>query len=282
MTGSSARKLRREHANLLAGRAWRYELGPLSATEVDDFDVERAARSGLIAPHYLSPDPERDLRAYVADYLREEVAAEAHVRNLPAFAEFLRVAALTSSELVNYTNIGREAGISARVVRSYIEILEDTMLGLRLAPWTRSRGRRMIKSEKLYLFDVGLANYLARRRPRAGSPEFGKSFEHLVLMEILNYRRYCHPDLDVRYWRTSTGHEVDFVLGDMEAAVEVKGSRRVHEGDLRGLRALLSSHTVDRAVLVCLETATRRLDSRILVLPWQAFLEELWGGNLVS
>jgi predicted AAA+ superfamily ATPase len=281
LTGSSARKLRRGHANLLAGRAWRYEMGPLSATEISGFDLERAMASGLLPPHLLSSEPERDLRSYVADYLKEEIAAEASVRNVPAFAEFLRVAALTSSELLNYANVSREAGVSSKVVRSYFEILEDTLLGQRLPPWTRSRDRRMIQTEKFYFFDVGVTNHLARRHVQLGSPDFGKSFEHWVLMELLNFRRYRSPDLDVRFWRTSTGYEVDFILGDMETAIEVKGNARVHTGDLRGLRALRDAHRVRKAIAVCLEKEPRKVDA-IEILPWRDFLDRLWAGDLVG
>lgn len=280
LTGSSARKLRHGHANLLAGRAWRYEMGPLSATELEGFDLERAMWTGLVPPHALSPDPDQDLRAYVADYLKEEIAAEAQARNIPAFADFLRVAAITSSELVNYVNVAREVGVSAKVVSRYFEILDDTLLGLRLAPWTRSVSRRMIQTEKFYLFDVGLANHLARRRPKIGGSDFGKSFEHWVLMEILNYRRYREPDLDVCFWRTSTGMEVDFVLGDMVAAVEVKGTARVSNAHLRGLRALIEDHAVRHAVVVSLEREPRTVAPDIDVLPWQAFLDRLWSGAL--
>ena len=282
LTGSSARKLRRGHANLLAGRAWRYEMGPLSASEVSGFDLERALSSGMLPPHFLSPDPASDLRAYVADYLKEEIAAEADARRVPAFAEFLRVAALTSSELLNYTNVAREAGVSAKVARTYFEILEDTLLGARLAPWKRARDRRMIQTEKFYFFDVGVANYLARRQPKLGSPDFGKSFEHWVLMELLNFRRYRMPDLEIRFWRTSTGQEVDFVLGDMDLALEVKASARVHDGDLRGLRALSEGHRACRKLLVCLEKEPRRVEPEIEILPWKAFLERLWEGGLLA
>jgi len=139
LTGSSARKLRRGHANLLAGRAWRRTMVPLCAAEIGDLDLERAMVSGLLPPHYTSPEPREELRAYVGDYLREEVAGETLVRNLPAFAEFLRVAALTSSELLNYTNVARETGVSAKVVRTYFDILEDTWLGFRVPPWQKSR-----------------------------------------------------------------------------------------------------------------------------------------------
>jgi predicted AAA+ superfamily ATPase len=281
LTGSSARKLRRSHANLLAGRARRYEMGPLSYLETEGFDLERAMHTGLLPPVFLSEDPDADLRAYVSDYLKEEIAAEAEVRNLPAFSEFLRVAAQTNAELLNCTNVARETGVSAKVVRGYFEILEDTLLAFRLSPWRKARNRRLALTDKCYFFDVGVSNWLARRRPRLGSAEFGKSFEHFLLLEILNWRRYRCPDLEVRFWRTATGLEVDFVLGDLDAAIEVKSGTRVHEGDLKGLAALASEHRVGRQFVVCVEPEPRRLGD-VLVLPWQDFLERLWGGQLVT
>ncbi|MGD8208826.1 MAG: ATP-binding protein [Desulfobacterales bacterium] len=280
MTGSSARKLRRGHANLLAGRAWRYTLAPLSWTETEGFELEKIIISGLLPPHFLSVDPIQDLRSYVADYLKEEIAAEAVVQNIPAFAEFLRVAALTSGVLLNYTNVARESGVSAKVVRNYFQILEDTLLGFRVQPWRKVINRRLIETEKFYLFDVGVANYLARREPRAGTPEFGYSFEHYILMELKAYQAYRNPELDICYWRTSSGFEVDFVLGDMKIAVEVKGTQRIHSGHAKGLNALLEEHTVEKAFIVSLESHSRKLDTRIEVLPWQIFLEALWSGDL--
>ena len=279
MTGSSARKLRRTHANLLGGRAWRYTMHPLVFQETDGFDIEEVMQSGLLPPHFLSADPVADLRAYVADYLKEEIAAEARVQSIPAFAEFLRVAALTTGELLNYTNVAREAGVSAKVVRGYFQILEDTLLGFRLAPWVKSRRRRLIETEKFYLFDVGVSNYLSRRTPRAGTPEFGKAFEHYLLLELKAYQAYVNPELDIHYWRTSTGSEVDFLLGDMRVAIEVKAGR-VHEGDLRGLKALLSERRVKRAIIVSMESQRRRLQDAVEVLPWREFLGELWSGAL--
>ncbi|MBN1770031.1 MAG: ATP-binding protein [Deltaproteobacteria bacterium] len=280
LTGSSARKLRRGHANLLAGRAVRHELGPLSCLETTGFDLERVMTAGLLAPHFLSESPEDDLRGYVADYLREEIAAEAALRNIPAFAEFLRVAAIGNAELLNFTNVGREAGVSAKVVRGYYEILEDTLLGFRLPPWTRAKSRRTIRTEKFYFFDVGVANYLARRKPLPGGAEFGKSFEHYILLELANYRRYRRPDLEIRFWRTASGYEVDFVLDDMRAAIEVKSGARVHEGDLRGLHALGEEHKVRRKVLVCQEREPRRVGD-IEILPWRTFVDRLYGDDIV-
>jgi len=278
LTGSSARKLRRGHGNLLGGRAWRRTMTPLSFVEVEGYDLERVMVSGLLPPHFLSPSPIEDLRAYVADYLRDEIISEAATRNIPAFSEFLRVAALTSSSLINYVNIARETGVSHKVVRTYFEILEDSHLGFRIPAWTKSRDRRMISTEKFFLFDVGLTNYLARQTPVMGTPAFGLSFEQLILMELKAYQAYRNPELSIAFWRTSTGQEVDFILGEKELAVEVKASNRIHEGDCRGLRALLQDGPVKKAVIVSLERQPRFLDLGIEVIPWKEFILRLWGG----
>lgn len=281
LTGSSARKLRRGHANLLGGRAWRKAMVPLSYLEVTDFNLERVMISGLLPPHYLSSSPIEELRAYVADYLKEEIIAEAITQNIPAFNEFLRVAAITSSELINYVNVARETGVSHKVIRTYFDILEDTYLGFRIPPWKKSRNRRMITAEKFYLFDVGVANYLSRRQPLLGSPEFGKAFEHYILMELKAYQAYRNPDMPITFWRTSTGREVDFILGEKELAVEIKGSSRVHEGDIRSLHALAEDGPIKRRCLVCLEKHPRNLSGDIQVIPWQMFIEQLWNGELL-
>lgn len=281
MTGSSARKLRRSHANLLGGRAWRKTMAPLSFLEVSSFDLEKVMVSGLLPPHFLSISPLEELRAYVADYLKEEIASEAAVRDIPSFSEFLRVAAITSSELLNYTNLASETGVSQKVVRSYFEILEDTYLGFRVQPWRKSRNRRMILTEKFYLFDVGVSNYLARRRPQLGSAEFGKSFEHFILMELKAYQSYRNPEMDITFWRTSTGQEVDFILGDKELAIEIKSSKRVHEGDIRSLLALKEDGPVRKCAVISLDEEPRVLSNGIEILPWREFLQKLWAGEMI-
>ncbi len=280
LTGSSARKLRRGHANLLGGRAWRRTMVPLSVLEVEGFNLERVMVSGLLPPHYLSSQPLEDLRAYVADYLKEEIASEAVVQNIPAFTEFLHAAAITSSELLNYVNIGRETGVSHKVVRTYFDILEDTYLGFRIAPWTQSRKRRMIATEKFYLFDIGVANYLARRQPGMGTPEFGKSFEHYILMELRAFQAYKNPDLPITFWRASTGQEVDFILGEKDAALEIKSSKHIHEADIRSLKALREDGPVKKLIVVCLEEEPRTLEKGIEILPWKLFVEKLWRGDI--
>ncbi len=280
MTGSSARKLRRGTANLLGGRAWRKLMLPLSKMELDHFDLEKVMTSGLLPPHLLSSSPTEDLRAYVADYLSEEIAAEAAVQNMPSFREFLRVAAISNGELINYVNIGRESGVSHRTVRAYFDILEDTYLSFRLPPWKKSKNRRMILTEKFYLFDVGVANFLAMRSPRIGSMEFGKSLEHYILMEIRAYQSYRKPEMPLSFWRTSTGQEVDFVLGDREVALEIKGSSRVHESDLRSLLSMKEDGTVKKMMVVCLEKEPRKIHPYVEVVPWADFINRLWAGQI--
>lgn len=282
LTGSSARKLKRTHANLLAGRAWRFEMSPLSFYETRGFALEKALTTGLLPPHFVSSSPLKDLRSYIADYLKEEIAMEASVRNIPAFTEFLRVAALTSSELLNYTNMARETGLSAKVVRNYFEILDDTFLGYRLSPWRSSKNRRMTLTDKFYFFDVGVSNYLTKRKPVIGNEAFGKSFEHYIFMELMNYKKYKNPELDIYYWRTSSGYEVDFICGDMHTAIEVKSSSRVHKNHLKGLKALKEEWKVKNLILVCLESQSRRVDKNIQILPWKTFLKKLWKENLLK
>lgn len=280
LTGSSPRKLKRSHANLLGGRAWRYTMAPLCYPELDHVDLQTIMVTGLLPAHLLSEDPLQDFRSYVAHYLKEEILAEAAVQNIPAFSEFLRVAAVTSGELLNYTNVARETGVSAKVIRSYFQILEDTLLGFRLQPWRKAHNRRLIETEKFYLFDVGLANYLARRQPKPGTSEFGKAFEHFILLELMAYKAYRDPELRLHYWRTSTGQEVDFIIGDMDIAIEIKSSHTVHESDTRSLQLLQSEYPVKRCLLVSLEKEPKTLAGNIECLPWELFLQQLWAQNI--
>ncbi len=279
LTGSSARKLKRGRSNLLGGRAWHRELHPLSLFEIGNWDLNRVINNGLIPSHYLSDHPAEELRAYAADYLKEEIADEALSRNVPGFSEFLRIAAINSSELLNHTNIARDCGVSAKSVRNYFSILEDTMLGYRLLPWKKSRTRRMIQTEKFYLFDTGVTNFLSHRVPSPGTPEFGKSFEQLVLMELIAYRACRQPDMEIRFWRTSTGQEVDFVLNDQETAIEVKAGR-VHDSDCRHLFALSEDAATRKKIIVTLEEHPRSLNG-VDVLPLKDFVDRLWSGAIV-
>ncbi|HCU24680.1 MAG TPA: AAA family ATPase, partial [Deltaproteobacteria bacterium] len=224
LCGSSARKLKRGAANLLGGRAWRFELFPLTSQELrKDFDLLRALNHGLLPHHYLMDRPERSLSAYVLDYLAEEIQAEALVRNVPSFARFLQAATLTHGHLLNYANVARDCGVSPKTVREYYQILEDTLLGHSLEPWRRSRQRRLIETSKFYFFDVGLVRALTgMRKIQEGTEEFGRQFEHFLIEEIRAYLSYREIHLPLSFWRTSTQLEVDLIVGDMESAIEFK------------------------------------------------------------
>ena len=283
LCGSSARKLKRGGANLLGGRAWRFALHPLAWPEVPGFDLQRALDRGLVPQHYDAAHHRRALAGYVDDYLKEEVFDEGLTRNVAAFARFFDALAFCHGEVLNFSGVARDCGVDSKTVREYFQILVDTLVGVFVEPFSRRRGRAvLVRAPKFYLFDVGVAGHLRGRRiDRAAGPEFGRAFEHLVLMELLAWRSYRERDFPVRYWRTKSGLEVDFVLGrDAEAAVEVKATPRVRPEDLKGLRAFCEEHAPRRAVVVSQDPAPRRTGA-IDVLPWQVFLEQIWGGAVI-
>lgn len=283
LCGSSARKVRRGHANLLGGRALRYELHGLVSDEIgQELDLVRYANHGTLPRHYLAERPGRMLRAYVDDYLKEEIAAEALVRNLPAFAEFLRAAAIGDTELVNYSNIARECGRSANSVKEYYQILVDTLLGQFLPAWTRRPKRRVIQAPKFYFSDVGVVNHLARRGSlQPGGELFGKALENLLHHELCAWREYREKDLELSFWRLASGIEVDFLLGEADIGIEVKSTRRASDADLAGLKALREDQPqVSRLILACLEPKPRQTRDGIDILPVRQFLEDLWAGKI--
>lgn len=285
LCGSSARKVKRGQANLLGGRAVRYELHGLTAGEIGrPFDLRRMLNHGYLPQVYLSERPARLLNAYVADYLKEEVAAEGLVRNLPVFSEFLNVASLSDTELVNFSTIARECGVSSHTIKGYFQILEDTLLGRWLPAYTRRPKRRVIAAPKFYFADVGVVNHLARRGAvEPGSELFGKAFENWVFHELSAWNAYREAFARLGYWRLASGIEVDFVVDDMKVAIEAKATAKVTSDHLRGLRHLSQDHPeVGQRIVVCLERKPRRTEDGILVLPVDDFCERLWNGELVG
>lgn len=277
LCGSSARKVRRGAANLLGGRAVRYELHGLTAAEIGKgFDLVRLLNHGYLPTLYEADRPERLLAAYVGDYLKEEVAAEGLVRNLPVFSAFLNAAALSDGDLVNFANIARDCGVSAPTVKGHFGILEDTLLGRWLPAYTKRPKRRVIVAPKFYFSDVGVVNHLARRGAlQPGGELFGKAFENWVLHELTAYAAYHERTVDISYWRLASGIEVDFIIGNMAVAIEAKASARITSDHLNGLRNLRADHPRARRVLVCLESKRRITDDGIEILPVSAFVGEL-------
>ncbi len=237
-----------------------------------------------VSRHTLSrPPPERSLRSYVLDYIEQEIHAEALTRNVPAFARFLEAVAATHGRLINYSNIARDCGVTSKSVREYYQILEDTLLGHTLEPWRKKRHRRLIETAKFYLFDVGVVRALSEMRViQDGTEEFGRAFEHFLIEEIRAWLAYEEKFFPLAYWRTSTGLEVDLVMGDLDLAAEFKASHKVDERDIKGLRALMEDQRVRQAAVVSQDDVIRKLPGGITVDPWQKFCEKLWAGDLVK
>jgi predicted AAA+ superfamily ATPase len=277
LTGSSARKLRRRGVNLLGGRARTKYLHPFTYKELGDkFDLARAMERGLLPSIYFSDDPRADLQAYAGSYLQEEIVAEGATRNLLVFSRFLKVAALCNSQIVNFTNVSNDAQVARTTVYDYFEILKDTLILYELPAWRKSKKRKPLASSKYYLFDVGVVSVLQGRRFRPGTPEFGEAFETYLMHELISYSDYVSGE-NLSYWRSTSGFEVDFIIGD-HTAVEVKAKENLSVSDLKPLRALSEEKKLKRYLCVSLEPRKRRFED-MTVLPYKDFLEALWNGD---
>ncbi|MCY3623005.1 MAG: AAA family ATPase [Gammaproteobacteria bacterium] len=278
LTGSSARSLRRRGVNLLGGRIRSRRLHPFVRTELGTrFELRRALEYGLLPPIYFSDAPEEDLAAYAGDYLKEEVAAEALVRNVGAFSRFLEVAALAHGEMINFTNMANDAQVPVSTVREYYEILKDTLIAHEVPAFAETSKRKAISTAKYYLFDIGLARHLQGRTGLPpGTPEYDSAFESFVFQEIKAFCDYHRLDTP-RYWRSKSNIEVDFLVGNL--AVDVKAKRVVGKRDMRGLVALRDEGLFEGYIVACMESTPRTVDG-IRIMPWANFLDELWGGKL--
>lgn len=281
LCGSSARKLKRSGANLLGGRALRYELFPLVSKEIPNFNLLRALNNGLLPTHYQADNPAPLFESYIGDYLKEEIAAEAVTRNIPAFARFLEAAAFSNGQVVNYQNVASECGVSAVTAKEYFQILVDTLIGRFLPSFQKKPKRRVIHAPRFYFFDLGIANSLLKRgKIVLGSENFGRAFEHFIYQELLAYSRYSRKNFDIAYWRTTSQLEVDFILGNHEVIIEVKGSKNIGPKDSKGLKAFLEEYHAKKAIIISL-VQRPRLQGNIDILPWEDFLSRLWGGEII-
>ena len=283
LCGSSARKLKRKSRNLLGGRAVDFQLFPLTSAEVPDMDLVRVLNHGGLPPHYFVDRPAPLIKAYINNYLKEEIVDESLTRNVPAFARFLHVVGLTHGQQINYANIARESGVASNTVRNYFQILKDTLIGFELEPWRRAASRRLVETAKFFLFDIGVANQL---HPEGSvvveaSDRFGRAFEHFLLNEVRAYLSYRQIDLPLSYWRTSSGFEVDLIAGSMELALEFKAKKQLVAVDLKGLRALKEERRVRKALVVTREEQRRTTDDGVELVPWREFCSALWGGDYV-
>jgi len=284
LSGSSARKLRRGHANLLPGRIVLHYLHPLLARELRaDFNLDRVLAHGTLPGIYADRDGERRsgvLRSYVDAYLREEIQAEALVRDIGGYARLLDLAAACSGRVVNLHALSRDAAVSYETARRYLDVLEDTLVLFRIPAWRGSDRASLVAHPKILLFDLGVRNAILRRpldRPLAD--ERGLLLEHLVGLELRRREGTIWPELRVHHFRTRRGAEVDFVLsvGREQWAIEIKASPHVDARDLKGL-GVFAEHApkVTRQIVVYLGTRRQRFDA-VEVIPLEPFLSELPG-----
>ena len=280
LTGSSARKLRRGKANLLAGRVWDARMFPLIHRELPDIDLDRYLRYGGLPAVYLSEYPEEELDAYVNTYLKEEILAEGLIRRLPPFSRFLKTIALTNGEMINFTKLANDCQVPPSTVTEYVGLLEDTLIGFLLSAWTESKKRKAIKTGKFYFFDPGITHMLAGTETLdRNSNLYGKSFEQFICMELRAYLSYRRKKLPLAYWRSKNGHEVDFLLGT-KTAIEVKASKKISRNDFKGLKYLKEEGVFQNLILVSQDPVSIRTDN-ILTLPWQKFLSDLWRDKFI-
>jgi predicted AAA+ superfamily ATPase len=284
LTGSSARKLRRNNINMLAGRAYRAELFPITWKELKSagsFDLTKYLIIGGLPKAYIDDEGFDYLYAYIDTYLKEEIQAEALARNLIHYSRFLESAAGMNSEMVNFTKVANDAQLSPNTVRDYYRILEDTLLGFLLPPWTKSVKRKAIQTPKFYFSDIGLVHALRNiEHLDRKSDLYGKAFEHFICNEIRAYLSYSGKRTPLYYWRSKSKFEVDFVIGDL-AAIEVKAAARVTQRDHRGLEAISEEHNWRHLVIISQDKQLQSFSTGIRHQYWEDFLKDLWAGGII-
>ena len=280
LSGSSSRKLKCSGANTLGGRAIPETLFPLVWPEVTDFQIDRAVQNGMIPRHYMVEDATKRLSGYVKVYLDEEIREEGEVRELDAFERFMEIAAISDGEMLNYANIASDCGVSAKTVKSYFQILYDTLIGYEIPAFRKEIKRKVVQTPRFYYFDVGLANYLMGRHAlQRGTDDYGHAFEHLVIQEIVAYKGYNDKREAISYWHTYDKKEVDVVIGDAKVAIEIKSSEHIETKHKKGLKAFKEEHPDCRLILVSLDPITRQSgDAELLYV--LDFLKMLWHGEI--
>ena len=280
LSGSSARKLKKSGANTLGGRANPRTLFPLVWREVTDFQIDRAVQNGMIPRHYMVDDATDRIEGYVELYMREEIRNEATVKDVEAFEQFMEAAAISNGEMINYANIASDCGVSAKTVKTYYQILKDTLMGYEIPAYTKVIKRKVVQAPKFYFFDVGLTNYLMGRHDlKRGSDDYGHAFEHLVIQEIIAYRGYYRRRETISYWHTYNNQEVDVVIGEAKVAIEIKSSEEVKTRHKNGLKAFRDEHSDCRLILVSLDPITR-LSGNIELMYVTDFMKTLWEGDI--
>ena len=289
LTGSSARKIKKAGINLLGGRAKIISFAPFTYPEYTQakISLNQVLQWGTLPPVILSDDPKSELIDYIDVYLREEIKAEALVRSIAQFSKFLELAATTVSEQIVYDSLCSDVGVSAPTIKEYFQILEDTLIGHRLYPYSKTTKRKAMASPKFYFFDVGIGNALLKRFSlHEKTSEFGTACEQYVFQEISAYIKLNNKLISFYYWRSYDKHEVDFVVeleDEQVVLIEVKSSKKINSKHLSGINAFCEekSINVDKKIIVCFESTKRLTPKSIIVYPFVAFLKDLWKNRII-
>jgi len=283
LTGSSARKLKRGGANLLAGRAFVHHLHALSCFELgEQFELEKALHWGTL-PKMLSLEDDTSrsafLRSYADTYLKEEIWSEQVIRKLPPFRRFLEVAAQSNGKIINYANIAEDVGVDEKTIKEYFFILEDTMIGFFLEPFHNSFRKRLVEKPKFYFFDPGVVRSLSRRlsvplTPRTSA--YGQAFEHFVLLEFIRLGSYFQPDYRFSFLRTVSNVEIDLVVerpGKPLLCIEIKSSDTVNDGDIGSFIRLTEEIPNCEAIVLSQDRFMKKF-GHVTCYPWKQGIAE--------
>ncbi|MBI5299264.1 MAG: ATP-binding protein [Deltaproteobacteria bacterium] len=288
LTGSSARKLKRGAANLLAGRAFLNNLFPLTHVEMGEaFSLEKALHFGALPKaanlsriQNSKEEPNAFLKTYAITYLKEEVWAEHVVRKLDPFRKFLEIAAQCNGSILNYSNIALDTGVDVKTVQSYFEILEDTLVGSLLQPYHRSIRKQQRQNPKFYFFDTGIKRALEGTLEVPLLPQtyaYGRAFEHWLIIEMMRLNDYKKTDFRFYYLLTKDGAEIDLIVerpGLPDILIEIKSSNRVDERDTQTVEKFLRDFNRAEAYCFSNDPTSKKIGS-VLALHWQKGLQEI-------
>ena len=279
---------------MLGGRAIAKKCFPLTYGEITsdglEFDLLKAMRNGLIPSHYLEENETKQLlNGYILKYLDLEIKQQGLVRKTASFTRFMDSLRYSNAELVNYTSIAKDYSVSAVTVKEYYQILCDTLIGTYLYPLQGANKRTSIyATPKFYLFDIGIANSISKTYiADLKSTDAGKSFEHFIYLELLAYNSYRDKFVDINFWRTKHGVEVDFIISEykkIKVAIECKLTSNIRERDLKGINAFAEEHDAEKLIIVCQESSFLSMKTKsnkeVLIMPWQELLTDLWNDKI--
>jgi uncharacterized protein len=278
LTGSSSRKLKKEGVDLLAGRAALTHMHPFMAAEQGDaFNLQTAISFGMLPLIFGSPDPELDLQAYLALYMKEEVQLEGIIRNVEGFAQFLEVISFSQGSILNYSTIARDCHVSSKTVDNFVSILEDLLLAFKVPVFSKKAKRILVAKPKFYYFDAGVYRSIRPKGPLDNASEIsGTVLETLVAQHLRAWISYSRQEGGLYFWRTKSGLEVDFVIyGEIGFyAFEVKSAAHVNNKDLKGLKELRKDYPQINCFLLYMGAETLRIND-IVCMPVETFLLSL-------